>query len=137
MEREKISLPPTWCAPLCRNSMNDVCVEGCAVKRDCSYFRLKKGINLVDMPRFPIQDISEMTKEEKFTSVAVYISKIVDHLQGAEGNGYDFDYPRSGTIFEAFKVQGLLHGSTRINPTPTDRPECENKGNGSNQVDRG
>ena len=64
--------------------MSEVCVEHCAVKRDCSGFVLKPGLNLIDLPRFPIEHISEMTKEEKFTSVAVYIAKTVDHLKGVE-----------------------------------------------------
>lgn len=44
------------------------------------------------MPRFPIDQIAEMTKEEKFTSVAVYIAKTVDHLKGIQ------DEPKSTLI---------------------------------------
>ena len=36
----------------------------------------------MDMPRFPIDEIGNMTKEEKFNSVAIYIAKTVDHLKG-------------------------------------------------------
>ena len=34
------------------------------------------------MPRFP--ETNGMTKEEKFTSVTIYLSKVIDHLQGNE-----------------------------------------------------
>ena len=64
--------------------MNEKCVEDCAVKRDCSGFELKPGISFIDMPRFPINEIGSMTKEEKYISVAVYIAKTVDHLQGVQ-----------------------------------------------------
>ncbi len=83
-QSERIQLPPPWCGSICRNAMNEVCVEHCALKRDCSGFVLKPGLNLIDLPRFPIEHISEMTKEEKFTSVAIYVAKIVDHLKGVE-----------------------------------------------------
>src|SRR5687767_10256326 len=75
-------MPPAWCSGICRNAMNEVCVEHCAVKRDCSAFEPKPSLTLSDMPRFPKTE--RMTKEEKFTSVTVYLAKIVDHLQGIE-----------------------------------------------------
>jgi hypothetical protein len=79
-----VRLPPAWCGSISRNAMNDVCIENCAVKRDCSGFELKPGINLIDMPGFPIDQITSMTKEEKFISVAVYVAKTVDHLKGVQ-----------------------------------------------------
>jgi hypothetical protein len=83
-QAQGIRLPPAWCGALCKNAMNEVCIEHCAIVRDCSGFDMKPGINLMDMPRFPIDEIGSMTKEEKFTSVAVYVAKTVDHLQGRE-----------------------------------------------------
>jgi hypothetical protein len=62
--------------------MNEICIEDCAIKRDCSAFEPKKGLKLADLPRFP--KTTDMTREEKFTSVTIYLAKIVDHLQGAE-----------------------------------------------------
>ena len=91
-QTQEVRLPPTWCASLCRNAMNEKCIEDCALKRDCSGFELKPGINLIDMPRFPIDEIGSMTKEEKFTSVAVYIAKTVDHLKGIQ------DEPKSSPL---------------------------------------
>jgi hypothetical protein len=83
-QTQEIKLPPAWCSALCKNAMNEVCIEHCAIVRNCSGFELKPGINLIDMPRFPIDQIGEMTKEEKFTSVAVYVAKTVDHLKGVQ-----------------------------------------------------
>jgi len=76
--------PPTWCASLCRNAMNEICIENCAIKRNCSAFEPKPNLKLIDMPSFPLSESAEMTKEEKFTSVTIYLSKVVDHLQGRE-----------------------------------------------------
>lgn len=81
-QQEGVYLPPTWCGAICRNAMNDVCVENCAIKRDCSGFLPKENLDLADMPRFP--RTNEMTREEKFTSVTIYLAKVVDHLKGIE-----------------------------------------------------
>jgi hypothetical protein len=85
-QEKEFRLPPTWCSSLCRNAMNEVCVESCAIKRDCSAFEEKPNLKLTDMPRFPQQESADMTKEEKFTSVTIYLSKVVDHLQGNESD---------------------------------------------------
>ena len=83
-----IALPPVWCGPICRNSMQDVCVKKCAVNRDCSHFEIKKGITLEALPNYPVNQTKDMTKEEKFTSMAVYVAKIGERLKEVE-NGYD------------------------------------------------
>jgi len=77
-------LPPAWCGSICRNAMNELCVEDCAIKRDCSAFEPKPDLNLSNMPPYPLRESASMTKEERFTSVTVYLAKVVDHLQGRE-----------------------------------------------------
>ena len=79
---QQVHLPPPWCSSICRNALNEVCVEHCVVKRDCSGFEPKPNLKLADMPRFPRTD--GMSREERFTAVTVYLSKIVDHLTGIE-----------------------------------------------------
>jgi len=64
--------------------MNQVCVESCAIKRDCSAFEMKPDLKLEDMPRFPLSQSAQMTKEERFTSVTIYLAMVVDNLQGRE-----------------------------------------------------
>ena len=83
-QEKTFALPPLWCGSICRNSMNEICVENCAIKRDCSAFEPKPNLKLEDMPRFPLQESGSMTREEKFTSVTIYLSKVVDHLQGVQ-----------------------------------------------------
>jgi len=91
-QEKAFSLPPTWCGAICRNSMNEVCVEHCAIKRDCSAFEPKPGLKLSDMPRFPKTE--NMTKTEKLTSVTVYLAKVVDHLQSTEHEAPQETIPR-------------------------------------------
>jgi len=86
-------VPPAWCGAICRNAMSEMCCEHCAIKRDTSYFEPKPNLKLGDMPRFP--KTKGMTKEEKFTSVTVYLAKVVDHLQGVEDDPQHFIFPRA------------------------------------------
>jgi len=81
---QQVHLPPLWCSSICRNAMNEVCVEHCAVKRDCSGFDPKPNLKLADMPRFPLRESANMTREEKFTLVTIYLAKLVDHINGVE-----------------------------------------------------
>ena len=66
-----------------------------------------------------------MTKDEKFTSVAVYITKLVEHLQGAE-NEYksevrqNSDYPRGRRLSQALKVKGVLPRTETDDPSLSD-----------------
>ena len=80
--KEALHLPPVWCSQICRNAMNEICVEHCAIKRDCSGFEEKPNLKLADLPRFP--KTNGMSREEKFTSVTIYLAKVVDHLTGVE-----------------------------------------------------
>ena len=103
----EVQLPPTWCSGICKNSMNDVCIEECVLDRKAAWFELKPGITLEDLPKYPVNDANEMTKEEKFTSVVVYLSKVVDHLQGAD-DGKDVYLSRGRIVRNNFKKQDLL-----------------------------
>jgi len=100
-------LPPAFCSKICKNSMSDVCVEDCAVERKCKNFDLN-SCTFHDLPSYPVSEFTEMTKEEKAYSLAVYVSKITEFLKGGEdgrtgeirqGN----DYPRSCRIPQTVK----------------------------------
>ena len=94
-------MPPAWCSGICRNAMNEVCIEHCAVSRDCSAFEEKPNLNLSNMPRFP--ETNGMTKEEKFTSVTIYLSKVIDHLQGNESELNDMVFHGTSNVADALK----------------------------------
>src|SRR5688572_20046212 len=104
---KELQLPPVWCATICRNAYNEKCIEQCALKRDCSGFELKRGINLIDLAPFPIEEVNKMTRGEKFVSVVVYVAKITDHLKGV-------------TEDAEFKFAGRRNNDTkRRSPLPT------------------
>lgn len=113
--------------------MNEVCIERCALRRDCSTFEPKENLKLIDMPKFP--ETSDMSREERFTSVTIYLAKVVDHLQGVEDERNTFvirrpypDSSRGSTIPENVQVKDILSGITQENPSLEVGEERENPG---------
>jgi len=128
---ERLVLPPPWCGAICRNAMSEVCLEHCALKRDTSAFD-PKDIPLADMPRFPKTE--GMTREERFTSVTIYLSKVVDHLQGVEDEYSTFvirrpstDSKASSRLSPVVEIQSVLHGISKAIAPPQDREECQSQ----------
>jgi hypothetical protein len=114
--------------------MNDVCVEDCAVKRNCSRFELKPSVTLESLPRYPLAETKNMTKEEKFISLAVYIAKVTDYLKGKE-NGDDTYYSRSRQIPKALQKQNILFSKAERNTSHPDWKECQGVRGGSARLD--
>jgi hypothetical protein len=114
---------PVWCSAICRNAFNEKCVEECSINRDCSYFEEKPNLELSDMPRFPLKESATMTKEERFAAVTIYLSKVVDHLQGNDEvpkifppvrtNIYD---SRNAILSNTVRIQDLLANEQTITP---------------------
>jgi len=111
---KEIALPPSWCSQICRNALNEVCVENCAAKRDCSGFEEKPNLKLVDMPRFPKTE--GMSREEKFTSVTVYLAKVVEHLQEKDVEPICFPAPRPmrAKNFKSIDAVAKISGSLNV-----------------------
>ena len=122
----EVQMPPTWCSPICKNSMNDVCIEECAIKRDASWFEIKPGLKLQDLPPYPANDTEEMTKDEKFKSVVIYLSKVIEHLMG-DDDGEDIYYPASRRILADLTKQNVRLGKERENTSRPNREKRENK----------
>jgi hypothetical protein len=125
-ERKEIQLPPTWCGSICKNAMNEICVEHCAIKRDCSGFDPKPNLRLDDLPRFPLEETFEMTREEKFASVTVYLSAVVDELKGVpKDEPIRIRRPRSYrkrslNVLENIEVKDLLPDQKQADPIRQD-----------------
>jgi len=135
---KELQLPPSWCSQICRNAMNETCLEGCVIKRDCSAFQVRKDLKLQDMPRFP--DTAGMTKEERFTSVIVYLAKVVDQLQGVPD---EYIYPierqsahsfTGGRVSPVVQVKDLLPDLTKAISTPETGEKRESERVGSSEV---
>jgi len=123
---KRVPLPPPWCGAICRNAMGEVCIEHCAIKRDCSAFEPKPNLRLSDMPRFP--ETRNMTKEEKFTSVTVYLAAVVDELKGVQQNEPlrirrpNLNRERCIEVLKNLKAENIQAHTEETDPTHQDRP---------------
>jgi hypothetical protein len=88
-------------------------------------------MTLDELPRFPKTE--GMTREGKFTSVASYLSKVVDHLQGVEDEHRTFVIRRPHTyrasnlpISPNFQVETVLHGISEAIAPPEVGEEHSN-----------
>ncbi|HRJ74838.1 MAG TPA: hypothetical protein PLX90_02525 [Anaerolineales bacterium] len=129
-----VQLPPQWCSAICRNAMSEICIESCAITRDMTGFDPKPNLSLLDMSRFPITGPSNMTKEERYTIVSIYLSKIVDYLQGVENENQhiiagrsDFDHSRSSHISKVIEIKDLLSGIHETNTSSEVRSQREDQ----------
>ena len=143
-EYEPLNRPPAWCSAICRNVLNDVCVENCAVYKNCSHFELKKGITILDFPRVSIEDFKRMTRHEKATYLFVSMSAITDHLKGVTNEP---NYPpivrpnthnqRGSQIPKAVTVKDLLPLLAEEVSSLSDREEPESETLPADEVVRG
>lgn len=80
---EEVVFPPFSTCCVCVNRLSDLCMEDCAPARDYRHFRLKAGIGLAVMPRFPLHEfVTDMPSKVRQVVVAIYLAKITDYLQG-------------------------------------------------------
>ena len=118
--------------------MNELCIERCVIQRDCSGFDPKPNLKLDDMPRFPLKASVNMTREEKFTVVTIYLAIVVDHLKGVDNGNYTYPIPRPNTdrtrsspLPENLKVEDLLSGIAQADTSYSSGPECQDQKVGS------
>lgn len=94
--------------------MNEACVNTCAPKRDTSYFQLKDGLNLEDLPHFPQRQWQEeMTGSERQAIAGIYLKAFDNHLRGIR-NEPTRTYPdsiRNRRILEAVQKQSVPDGA--------------------------
>src|SRR5688572_30301367 len=76
-------LPSPACASICSNAMNEVCIEECSPKRDCSSFELREDLDLPTMPSYP--ETRNLTWKERFVIQEAYLKKAIDFIQGRNG----------------------------------------------------
>jgi len=115
--------------------MNELCLEHCAIERDCSGFE-PKPTDFDRVPRFP--NTAGMTKEERFTAVCYYLGKITDYLQGVEDERISrrsrLNDPRSKSLPKNLKVKALLHGIEETNSAHKNRKERQDQTIGPAEV---
>jgi hypothetical protein len=77
---KELELPDPICGAICRNSMNDRCIEKCAPEGGMKQFELREDITLPEMPAYEIRD--DLLWEARFRLYEAYLKKTIDFIQG-------------------------------------------------------
>lgn len=116
-------LPKYQICRVCRNNLNQGCVEQCMPKDDLSWFEFKSGTNLEDLPPLSMMEYSkEMSNNVKKVILGVYISKIVDHLQGRRDERHYIYRAPSSRVSADLKKQSLSNDTKKRDPVYQNKP---------------
>jgi hypothetical protein len=106
--------------------MNDVCIEECSPKRDCSSFEIKPELDLPTMPAYP--ETKNLTWKERFVIEEAYLKKTIDFIQGKtrKNNVYPLNFPSriphaQGSSEAPEDRQAESHGLCERDGTLSDR----------------
>lgn len=80
MTERRINLPDPACASICKNSMNDVCIEKCAPQGEMEHLEVRGELTIESMPRY--QPREDLKWKARFRLQDAYTEKAVDFIQG-------------------------------------------------------
>ena len=124
----EIRLPDPDCSAICENAMLDVCIETCAAEGNCVFFKLRRDLTLMDMPKYP--DTSKKKWKARFVIQEAYTTKTIDHIQGIIYEHHaptrrDHDFAGSVKVSQNFKKQNIQHGPATIATVLQNWPQPE------------
>jgi hypothetical protein len=129
-----IPVPPSRACGICRNRMNQVCLEVCAPKESYEYFDPDSNRPLGNMPKLTFNEYLELPGSMKGKWLFVQQTKIQEAFNGDEIRGNIYG-ARSGRLSKNEQVKGLLPDTTERTPPYQDWEEREDKGEGSKKMD--
>lgn len=106
----EMEFPPGYCAALCYYANTQECCEGCAQKRDMSWFEPKP--DLVP-PTFPLEEIENMNARERMLIFGYYLWYIT---KGDPNEREVFKSLRSGSLAQAVQEHRVLYDTQTATP---------------------
>jgi hypothetical protein len=128
----KLNLPPSRACGICRNRMNQSCVEECAPEEDYRYFEPDLDRPIDTLPKLTFQEYLELPGSMKGKWLFVQLTKLQEALDGTTIElGPTVYRHRSSKIPEALKVAGLFDDSPeKATVYQAERKAGSNKGDG-------
>lgn len=131
-ERE-INMPPSRACGICRNRMNEVCLEECAPDGDYEHFDPNMNRPTETFPNLSLEEYRHLTGKMKGEWLFIQQTKILEAINGEPRHTY---YPRSRRIPKNFRRQDVPAGSERENSLREDREERQDQEARPVEVDR-
>lgn len=124
---KEIQMPPSRACGLCRNRMNEVCLNGCTTSKDFKQFDPDMRYPLRLLPALSFKEFMELPGSMKGKWLFIQQTKIVEVLNESEPEVRpSYDRPRSCRLPSNFQVKAVLPGAEeKDTPHPTGS-QCEN-----------
>lgn len=136
MKENELFLPRYSTCRVCRNNLNQVCIEVCVPEDRYTHFEPKSGLTLGDLPPFPRKEFQNgMPSKVRQAVVGLYMEKMVDKLQGRENERPDFYNSTGRRVPTDVQKQDISVGPKTRDTVYQDKPECENTGERSFKMD--
>ena len=126
MSKELLAIPtpPSRACGVCRNRLNEVCVEDCSMTKDYRYFDPDMEFPADLIPTLTFKEYQALTGSMKGKWLFYQQSKIWEVLSGR----HDFDNTRGRRIPKNIKGKDLLSGAEKRAPSHSDWKECKDFG---------
>ena len=106
-------MPTSRACSICKNNMNDICLEGCTHEGKYKFFDPAINKHLNQLPKLTLSEYRELPGRMKGEWLFIQ-QKILDF----HGNRLErhINYPRSRRLLKVIKKQSLQDGSERGHP---------------------
>lgn len=136
---KEICLPPSRACGICRNRMNEVCLENCAPEKKYGSFEPDMTRPLDKLPTLTFKEYLELPGAMKGRWLFIQQTKLIEFMKG-EDNGrippprpYS-NHTRSRGVSSNLQEQDLLPGGEKED-TPHPHPaECPDNGRRPNRM---
>ena len=129
-----LDMPPSRACSICKNRMNDICLDDCAPNESYRYFEPNMKMDADLFPKLSIEEYRELNGKMKGEWLFVQQTKLMEVQNGT--NGRYFNSARSRRVSKALQEQNLPDGATEQNPLRQDREERKDQEERPIEVDR-
>lgn len=133
-----LHLPPSRACGICKNRMNQSCVEECAPNENYKYFEPDLDRPFDTLPKLTFQEYLELPGSMKGKWLFMQLTKLQEVLDGTTNElGPAVYRHRSGKIPETLKVTGVFDDSPeKVTIYQAERAPDSGKRNGPKKVGR-
>ena len=129
-----IDMPPSRACSICRNRMNDICLDNCAPRETYQYFEPNMEMDADLFPKLSIEEYRELNGKMKGEWLFVQQTKLMEVQNGTDGRY--FNSARSRRVSKALQEQNIPDGAAEQDPLREDRKERKDQEERPIEVDR-
>ena len=121
---KEIIMPPSRACGICRNRMNELCIEECALKKDYRFFDPNMEMPLELFPDLTMEEYRQLNGRMKGEWIFVELKKMTEVQNGTRTTSYS---RRSCRIPQNLEGEGLLPDQAEEDTVHQDSEKCESE----------